>query len=527
MRRGNQYQFSQVPQAEIQRSVFNRPHSHKTSIGAGKLIPLMVDEVLPGDSWKVNLHLFARMFVPIAPLMDNIYIDVHFFFVPNRLVWQNWQKFCGEQANPGDSTSYVVPRVNITPAVGNLADYMGLPVGAAQSVNALPFRGYNRIWNEWYRDENLQNQVSMVTGDGPDSGLSYVVLPRAKRHDYFTSCLPFPQKGTGVNLPLGSQAVVKTSATETLTGAQAGVKLRQAGGGVPSADDLLGTGATGAQLSDYSAVQANRQGDVYFSNLYADLGTATGPTINSLRQAFQIQRLMERDARGGTRYVELLKSHFGVTSPDFRLQRPEFLGGGTIPVIINPVVQQSGTANGTTPQGTLTGMGVAAGKGVGFTKSFVEHGYVFCLISARADLTYYQGVNRMWRRSTRYDYYWPSLAHLGEQSVLQGEIFSDGSANDSNVVFGYQERWAEYKYAPSKVTGLMRPGVTGSLQMWHLAQTFAQAPLLNDTFIQENPPLQRVKADASAADFIVDSLFQVQCARPMPMYSVPGMTDHF
>ena len=514
--------FSQVPKAEIPRSTFDRSHGHKTTFDAGYLVPFLVDEALPGDTFNVNLTGFARLATPIFPIMDNMFMDTQYFSVPIRLVWDNWQKFNGEQTDPGDSTDYVVPQMVSTAGTGYLAnslhDYFGLPTEVpGLTHSALWHRAYNLIWNEWYRDQNLQDSVVVDRDDGPDSPADYVLLRRGKRHDYFTSSLPWPQKGAAVSIPLGTTAPIKLDTFSGTTSANGYyVGWNGIGTNQPNvwADPNPHSVAASVNLPNPSA-----------SNLYADLSLATASTINALRQAFQVQKIFERDARGGTRYTEIIKSHFGVTSPDARLQRPEYLGGGSSPVNVSPIPQTSST-DATSPQGSLAAMGTALLKNHGFTTSFTEHCLIIGIVSVRADLTYQQGLNRMWSRSTRFDFYWPALSHIGEQAVLQKEIFAN-TILENDDVFGYQERYAEYRYKPSIITGEFRSNFAQTLDSWHLSQEFATKPVLDATFIVENPPVDRVIAVPSEPHFLFDSFIKMRCARPMPVYGVPGLIDHF
>ncbi|WNK12820.1 MAG: major capsid protein [Microvirus sp.] len=535
------HQFAMVPKSDIPRSTFVVQKTHKTTFDAGFLVPIYLEEVLPGDSFNLRMTAFARMATPLFPVMDNLILDSQFWFVPYRLLWTNWKKFMGEQDNPGDSISYVIPQI-VSPvggyAINTLEDYMGLPtvgqMGAAAtySGSCLPQRAYNKIWNAWYRDQNLQSSVTESTGDGPDALGSYTLLRRGKRPDYFTTALPSPQKGASVTLPLGTSAPVRGLGMIAGTANAASGTAAWDGPGHTIPSGTWGWNVTGTNNILVDTVQSSGTASTtHAPNIYADLSQATAATINQLRQSFQIQKLLEKDARGGTRYVEIIFQQFGVRSPDYRLQRPEYLGGGSSPINVTPIAQTSATGltGGTTTLGNLSGMATTLANKHGYTASFTEHGIVMGLVSIRADLTYQQGVQKFWNRSTRYDFYTPVFQALGEQAVLNREIYVKGDANDA-LVFGYQERWAEYRYNPSMITGLFRSTAAGTIDGWHLAQNFGSLPTLNTTFIQDTPPLSRVLAVGASANgkqFIFDSFFENKMARPMPLYSVPGMIDHF
>lgn len=534
MRSVDASRFSMVSRGNVPRSAFDLSHTHKTTFDAGYLIPVLVHEVLPGDSMRVSMTALARLATPIVPVMDNLHLESFFFFVPNRLVWSNWERFMGEQVNPTDTTQFLVPNVDVVigdSGVGTLSDYFGITFNgsvSAYGVNALPYRAYNAIWNDFFRDQDLQNLVTVPTGDGPDTLVgSYALLRRGKRHDYFTTCRPWPQKPSNVGDSGSFNGIGPFIPGYSYSYPDAGAPV--SGIGVVSAAPTAG----GAR-----ATTGNRT--VTFTNEYTDASAAISlqaqdagnfpnvrVLVNDMRTASAIQQLMELNARGGTRYAEILRWHFGVTPLDARLQRPEYLGGGRSMVNVSPIAQTSATgiAGTTTVLGEQAGIGTALAHGHGFSQSFTEHGFVLGLVNIRADITYQQGVNRMWFRRGRYDYYWPSLAHLGEQAVFQKEIYAGDAFAQDNIVFGYQERWAEYRHLPNRISGGFRSTVAAPLDVWHFAQEFSGAPVLNAAFIVEDPPVERVlQVDTQEGfQFLFDSVFDIRLVRAMPMFSIPGM----
>lgn len=546
---------------DISRSRFNSPFSVKTSLNVGSIVPLCRPiEILPGDTLKIKSAKVIRMQTLKTPIMDNLYFDTYYFFVPNRIVWEHWKQFQGENTQSAwlPSTTYQVPQITAPSGgwnIGTIADYFGLPTGVGNiSVNALPFRAYAKIMDEWFRDENFLDPLNIpvsdatVTGsngstfvnDVAKGGVPYLA---AKYYDYFTGCLPAPQKGPDVMLPLGTNAPVYTGADnptpltkkEIRFGTVDGTALSSTYSELGLYKDTPNTNGYGIEYPLSSSPSGAHA--VYPTNLYTDLSLATGSSVNQLRLAFAVQKLYEKDARGGTRYTEILKSHFGVTSPDARQQRPEYLGGNRVPITINQILQSSGSVSGQTPQGTTTGQSLTVDQNYDFTKSFTEHGFVICVGVARYDHTYQDGIARFWSRKTRFDYYMPVFANIGEMAVLNKEIYAQGSsvvnpntgkAYDDEV-FGYQEAWCDYRHIPNMVSGQMRSSAGTYLDTWHLADDYSSMPYLSNTWISEDPStVDRVLCVAhSVSDqFFLDAHFSCEFTRAMPLYSIPGLIDH-
>lgn len=518
-----QEKFADLPTADVERSTFDMSHAWKGTYNAPLVKPILLMEILPADSFQISSTAFMRLATPLKPIFDGMTADIHYFFVPNRLVWDNWAFFMGERKTPTDDpTTVSVPQVTLDLDlinIGGLADAFGLPIQPGitlTQVNALPFRSYHLIWNEWYRNQNVTDPVNVPTDDGPDT-LNQTfggMLKRHKRADYFTRALPWPQKGDPVFLPLGTEAPVVSD-----------------GNGIPTFKPQVGGSAAAffvdqqdSNVGFAGTLPASQQNFIWQSpNLAADLTAATAATINDIRTAFQIQRLLERDARGGTRLIEILLSHFNVQVPDFRLQRPEYLSGSSQRIMINPVASTVETTDA--PQGNLAAVGTGLVK-ASMNHSFVEHGFLFGLLSVRTDLHYQQGLDRMWSRQTRYDYYWPALSHLGEQQILNKEIYFQDNTTDDET-WGYQERYAEYRYSNSRITGEFRSVDPQSLDIWHLAEEYTQLPLLDDAFLYQPPPIDRVVAVPTEPNFLVDVWHDIKATRAMPVYAVPGLVDHF
>lgn len=556
MNRNNERKFSQIPKMNVSRSKFIRKQDVKFTMDAGKLIPFYVDEVLPGDTFSVDTAGICRMATPIYPVMDNCYLDVYYFYTPMRILWDHAKEFFGENNTNAwvQKTEYKIPKLRLKrnqgdgaeiPGENTIADYFGIPTKIIKQedtktsieINALPFRAYVKIWNEWFRDQNIDNPAILETGDkeidyGSDSKTKDTILEKAKNggaplwvnkfHDYFTSALPSPQKGEPTLIPMSGDANVYLYNTVQDKVYNGNIWLESTNQYAPRLNQEHSSMGPDKLVQVIGSTTKNGS-DQTQAIFKADLSTVTGATINNLRQAFAVQQFMEADARGGTRYREIVSNHFGVYIDDKTVQIPEYLGGQRYMINVSQVVQTSATDT-TSPQGNAAAISVTPFTENSFTKSFQEHGYVIGVCCIRNDNTYQQGLEKMWNRSEKYDFYWPEFAHLGEQAVLNKEIFVQGTADDEKA-FGYQEAYAEYRYKPNRVAGLFRSNAKQSLDSWHYADYYTKLPTLSqDWLASDKANINRTLAVQSQPQFIVDMLITNESVRPMPIYGTPGLT---